>query len=368
MKIVHITDLYHSDTGHSTNNMTKRLSERGHDVEIYTSMISSNNKKHGSRIKIARFKYLKIGNKIIYPGLIPKILFQKNPDVIHSHVMGFFSSFITGYLKKIKKYPLVLLSDFDPLQAKPSKLTKPYWYFYRKLPTQFADVITTFTQRQKDELSKRFGINPEKIEVLPIGVDFKKFSSKPKQNLRKKLNLQDKFVILDTCFLSPKKNLELILRVLKYLPKNIVFLHVGGVSDINYKQKLDKMIKNLELEKRVIFLGKVSKEEMIASYHAADVFVQPGFKESFCIPIIEAMASGLPVVTTRVGVADDVIEDSKTGFIIKNENDVVNRINLLIEDTKLRRKIGRNAQRIAKKYDWDVIIDKLEKIYKQVVR
>ena len=370
MKIIHIADYYTIGTGHPLNNVVERLHERGHEVEVYTSDLHLKQEFGIDKdypIKIRRFKGFRLGQKAFYPSLIPKLIFQKNPDIIHSWVMGFFSTFVSGWLKPMKRYPLVVGADFDFNEPKPPFAKKPYIFFYRKIPMSFSSIITTFTNRERDTLIKRFKFNADKVETLPIGVDFEKFSSKPKQNLRKKLNLQGKFVILDTCFLSPKKNLELILRVLKYLPKNIVFLHVGGVSDINYKQKLDKMIKNLELEKRVIFLGKVSKEEMIASYHAADVFVQPGFKESFCIPVLEAMAAGKPVITAETGIASEVIENGKTGFIIRNEEDIIKNVKTLMDDKRLKNRIGKNAQKIAKEYDWEIIIDRLEKIYKRVI-
>jgi glycosyltransferase involved in cell wall biosynthesis len=370
MKIIHVADYYAVGTGHPLNNVVERLYRRGHEVEVYTSNLHLKQELSHDKdypIKIRRFRGFRIGSKAFYPSLIPKLLFQQNPDVIHSWVMAFFSTFVSGWLKPIKKYPLVVSVDFDIAEPRPTLAKKPYIFFYRKIPTSFSNIITTFTSKERDVLIKRFKFDANKVKILPIGVDFERFSSKPKQNLKEKLNLQDKFIILDVCFLLPKKNLEMILKALKLLPSNVVFLHAGGISDINYKQKLDKMIKNLKLEKRVVFLGKVSREEIVAAYHTADVFVQSGFRESFCIPIIEAIASGLPVITTKVGVANDVIENNKTGFIVKNENEIVNKINLLIEDASLRRKIGRNSKEVAKKYEWEVIIDKLEKIYKRVV-
>lgn len=371
MKIIQISDYYTTGTGHPLNNFTEKLWKKGHDVKVYTSNIKLNPEfedKEKIPIEIQKFQGVVINKKVIYPGLISKILFQENPDVINSWVMGFFSTFVSGYLKPIRRYPLVVFPDFNVNESTASFLKKPYNFFYRKLPTSFADKIIVFTHDQKNELARRFRFNKEKIEVLPIGVDTKDFSSKSRINLKEKLGLKNKFVILNVCSLSKKKNLELIFKsLMNFENKDIEFIHIGSIVDKNYKNYLNKMIIDFGIKSRVMFLGKVSRDRLIDFYKMCDVFLQTGFNESFCIPILEAMAAGKPVITTKVGVASDVIENGKTGFIAENENDIRKTLEMLIRDFNLRRRIGKNAKKVARKYDWEIIIDKLEKIYMRLI-
>ena len=283
--------------------------------------------------------------------------------------MGFFSTFVSGYLKFIRGYPLVVTSDLRVTEPKPSLWKKPYVYLYKKLPVKFADKILTYTKNEKNKLIRRFGFDDKKIEILPIGIYFKNFSSKPKENLREKLNLKGKFVVLNVCFLLPKKNLEVALKTIKKLDdKGTVFVHVGGVSDDSYKQKLDNMVKTLGLKEKVMFMGKVSTQKLYEFYKMCDVFLNTGFEESYCIPILEAMAAGKPVVTTNVCVACDAIENGKNGLIIRDESDVVDKIKTLMKNKNLRLKIGKNAQKTAKEYDFKIIVDRLEKIYEKVTK
>jgi glycosyltransferase involved in cell wall biosynthesis len=370
MKIIHVADYYSIGTGHPLNNTVERLYKRGHRVEVYTSNLHLKqefgvNKNYP--IKINRFRGFRIGSKAFYPSLIPKLLSQQNPDIIHSWVMGFFSTFVSGYIKKLRDYPFVITTDFDTAEPFPKELKKLYVKIYRKLPTGFADAILTFTTEQKKELVKRFGFEDEKVHVLPIGIDLEEFTERPRGNLRKQLGLENKFILLNISFLSPKKNIEMILKALKKLPEKVIFLHAGGVNDADYKERLADMIKKMNLKDRVVFLGKVSRRRALSAYRTADVFIQPGFKESFSIPVLEAMASGKTVITTKTGVAGDVIKNGKTGFIVKNDEEITERIEMLLNDEKLKGVIGKNARKTTEKYDWDIIIDRLEKIYRGMV-
>ena len=378
MKIIQIMDCYTPEIKcpHSQRNIIEGLWKQGHDVEVYAS-----NLDYGGTAKLPRrtdldinnypisVKHLAgvfIGNKIVFLGLVFKLLTKKTPDVVHTYVMGTFSTFVAGYLKKIKGYPLVVSADFDVAGPLPSLIKMPYVYFYIKLPVSFADIIIAFTKEQKDELVKRFNFDEEKIKVVPIGVDFERFASASGDGLRKEFGLENRFVVLNTSFITPKKNIEMILRSIKSTPDDVVFVHIGGTQDSNYKKKLEDTVKELGLEKKVKFLGPTSPERIPDYYKIADVFLQTGFRESFCIPIIEAMASGLPVITTKVGIASEVIDEGKTGFIIKNEAEIVDKLRFLMENQDTRRQIGQRNVQVSKNYDWKTLMETIARIYSNI--
>lgn len=373
MKILHVADNFNAVTGHFVNVVPKMLKRKGHEVEVYSSTAIFNKIKPGDKnypCKIRRFNGKIFFNRInIFPGLIPNLLFKKNPDVIHGYVYGHFSAFILGYLKKIKGYKLVVEADFNVSEPEPSLLKSIYIYFFRKIPAKGTDIITTFTSEQREELSKRWGIDKRKIKVLPIGLDYKKFASKPKRNLKKKLGLQNKFVILNVSRLNPQKNIEMILKVIQKIDdKNVVFVHIGAIADKKYKEKLDSLVNELKIKDKVKFLGPVYDEDLSKYYKIGDVFLQTSHKESFGISLIEAMASGLPILTVKEGVAVDVIKEGKTGFMVSNEEEIFRKINKLLKNRKLINDIGKNAKKKAKEYDWKNIVDGLEEIYKEVVK
>lgn len=370
MKILQIADYYHSGDGHPMNNITERLESRGHGVKVYTSTLSvtPEGDKDSPDVETLRFRGFEIGGKVVYLGIILKLLLQRNPDVIHSWVSGFFSTFVTGYLKKVKGYPLVVTPDFDIAGSDPSLLKKPYFWLYRKIPTDMADLVLAFTQQEKEHLNKRFGIKKEKIKVLPIGIDIEKLSSEPSRNVREELGLEDKFIVLNVSYMVPKKNLEMVIEAISRIDSDdIVFLHVGKVIDSDYKNSLVKLTEDLELTDKVKFIDQVDQDGLYDILKIADVFVQAGFKESYAIPIIEAMAAGIPVITTKVGIAYDVIENGETGFNITNEKDLAQKIELLKQDLELKKKIGENCREVAKEYDWEIIVDRLEEFYNSLI-
>lgn len=130
MKIIQIVESYRPEikSPHPPANIIEGLWKLGHEVEVYTSTKDFGDISQLPRrtdldfnkysVKISRSLGFKLGNKIIFPGLIPKILGLKNPDVVHTYVMGTFSTFIRGVPKKVKKYPLVIAAD---LHRKPCK-------------------------------------------------------------------------------------------------------------------------------------------------------------------------------------------------------------------------------------------------------
>ncbi len=341
---IHISDYYNNKTGHALNNIVERLAKK-RKIKVYTSNknifeIPYNDKE--SSAEIIRFRGLKIGSKTIFPGVIPFLLFKKL-EIVHSYVMGFFSTFVIGYLRKIKNFKMVLFSDFDEAIPLPKGFfSKLGWYFFVKIPAKSSDIITVFTKQQKKYLSKLLDYPENKIKIVPSGVDFNLFQkNKTKKQIRKELKLsQSKFIIINVGNFGRKRQYELTLEILENLSdKNVLFLHIGGIGDKKYYKEIQKFIKKRKLEKNVLFLGAKPFEKIVDYYLASDCFLLTSNNESFGIPIIESMAAGLPVITTEE----------------------------LYKNKKLREKISKNAKKTAKKYDWEEIIKKIESIYKKLI-
>lgn len=367
MKILQIADYYDASTGNPLAIITKKLAKKGHEVTVIASDIAEKGKFSDNleNIKVLRCKGFKVGSKAIIPSMKIKLLLR-NEKIVHSHVLGFYSTVVASFFK-FRGYKLFLTPDFDVKGELPKGLKKIYYWLFFKFPLKMADVVLPFTEMEKKELHERFSVPLEKMKVLPIGIDFEKFREKPKINWRKKLEFEKKFLILTVCFLHEKKNIELTLQALAELKrqkKDFVFIHCGGVITQNYLEKIKKMAKELQIEENVLFLGKKNLEEIIDVYKAADVFVQTGFRESYCIPVLEAMGAGLPVVSTKTGIASEIVIDGKTGFIAETKEKIAESLEKLA-DENLREKISANCVETAKRFDWEKIIEKLEKTYSE---
>jgi glycosyltransferase involved in cell wall biosynthesis len=374
MEILHISDYYNNKTGHALNNIVERLA-KNQKIKVYTSKynpISIHYDDSDSKAEIKRFRGIKIGSKIVFPELIPEILFRKSPDIIHTYVMGFFSTFVVGYLRKIKKFKMVLFSDFDKSNRFPkSFFGKLYWKLFIKMPSKSADIITVFTKQQKKDLSEMINYPLNKIEVVPSGVDFNLFqTNKTKKEIRRLLNLpKNKLIILSVGNFGTKRRYEMTINILNKLNiQNCLFIHIGAIGDEEYYKKIKKLVKIKKLESQTLFLGAKPLKDIIPYYQCADVFLLTSHDESFGIPIIEAMAAGLPVVTTKVGVVEDAIQNRENGVIINNEKEGIKAIEELAKNKKLYQKVSTASKETAKTYDWDIIVKKIEKIYNELLK
>jgi len=374
MKIIHVIDFYIPYIGFAGNS-TIYLAKKGYQVKVFTSDYSPLFGKMGcgkerlmENLEIIRFssiKFRKFKNFSIYPQAIKKMLTEK-PEIIHAYGLGCFSTPLAGYLKIFKKFPLVLRADFNILQKIDLK-RKFFYFFWRQIPLLKADVITVHITKMKEILEKNFLVNKEKIEILPHGIDFKRFNKA--KNIREKLGVENKFVILNVSRAdSAKDPIKIIqaLPLLKKVTKDFVFIHIGKYYDKNYYQKIKRTIKMLKLESHVKLLGPKPNKELPKYYKSADVYVQSSNEESFCLATLEAAAAGLPIIATKTG-AIGYEWFKKYEYWFSTSEELGKKLVELYENKNERKKLGKIFEKIAKNYDWKIIIKKLEKIYEKAL-
>jgi len=150
------------------------------------------------------------------------------------------------------------------------------------------------------------------------------------------------------------------------LPKPDVELFIVGSGDEKFYGQLAEL---KEVRERIIF---VTHRINIWEYYAAsDIFVFPTIYEPFGLVIVEAMAGGLPVITSRSAGAADFITDGVDGLLLSdpgNINDLVAKIELLLSNAKLRKTMGEHARKTAEKLSWDQIAQKTLEVYNNVLK
>ena len=118
----------------------------------------------------------------------------------------------------------------------------------------------------------------------------------------------------------------------------------SSLSRLGYLDELKKLCKNLNINDRVTFIGPVAQDELFNWYSKGDIFVYPSLYENFGQPILEAAAAGLPIISTPVGVAQEIITENETGFLFNGKSqDLADRITQLA-DHNLRKKMGGGAK------------------------
>lgn len=197
--------------------------------------------------------------------------------------------------------------DLPQFFKKRDLLQLRYW---TKISALRAKKIITISQFSKDQICKTYNISPQKVVVTHLGFDSDRFNmtvspKSPKiSTLVKKYHLDDGyFLFLGT--LQPKKNIERLIEAFARLPrKNLKLAVVGMINEGRggwMNQSIFDIVKKLGVEDRVVFTGYVPDDDLPPLFKGSLAFVLPSLYEGFGIPPIEAMATGVPVVISKVG-------------------------------------------------------------------
>lgn len=127
------------------------------------------------------------------------------------------------------------------------------------------------------------------------------------------------------------------------------------MGDGNAREKLEQQVKNAKLEKHVRFVGRIPHEEVVPYYQEASVFVFPSLNEGMSNAMLEALSCGLPIISTNTGGASELVRDGENGFIInfKDAKDIADKIEQLIKDENLRKKMAQSSRELAEKMSWN---------------
>jgi glycosyltransferase involved in cell wall biosynthesis len=252
-----------------------------------------------------------------------------------------------------------------------SKIRKgPYgWYqwiytklnmYFEKISFKKSKMVVAVSKKIKQDLTK-IGIHKEKIHVIYNGVDINEFF--PGKTNRKNLKLPEKvpLALFVGDIKTPRKNLDTVLKALVKIPE----LHLAVAGDTRESPYI-KLAKELKLTKRVHFLGY--KKDVANIMHAVDLFVFPSRYDPFAIVVLEAMASSLPVITTKTVGASELITP-KSGIVLKYPNEtkaLAQAMNDLVKNPKKRKETGKVGRVIAKRYTWDIIAKQYMDLFKKI--
>ena len=207
--------------------------------------------------------------------------------------------------------------------------------------------------------------------ILPIGVQFPDLVFDSKSSLRRKYNLsRSSKIILFVSRFHPKKRLDFLLKVLKKIEGYRNFYAIfAGSGEVDYVQYIEKLIISLGLEDRVILTGFVTGIEKKLLFQGADIFALPTFGENFGMSIVEAMAYGLPIVTTpEAQISSDIIIEN-AGLVVPGEQDKwVKAMEQLLSSSELREQMGENGTTLFKrKFASDIVNPKLATVYRSII-
>ena len=224
-------------------------------------------------------------------------------------------------------------------------------YFQEVYCIKNADKVFVLNEITKNHFIKQFNINSEKIIHIDNGANIDIYQ--PNENY------ENKDIIFFQCgsVCDRKNQLEAIKMLTKYLKenKNIKYMYAGGIIDQEYKQKIDEYVKENSLEDQIKYVGEVTPGEELSKYYKqAKAFIFPSKAEAFGLALLEAMASGLPVLMNNIYIYRESLNNVISFYEDEKSFDDIMKNKILNESERLKlAKLSRQV--IEKEYSWNII-------------
>ena len=244
------------------------------------------------------------------------------------------------------------------------------------MPYHLYDAITLKTSAKKAQAiivsskleyedALEFGIDKEKIHIIPMGVDVE-----PTEKTRSE---SEQLQILFVGRIARVRRIEILLQAVSKLNIPYHLTIVGGEEKTSsftrtgYLNELKQLTKQLNLEKKVTYVGKKSPPELKTLYQTADIFAYTSLYENFGQPLLEAAAHGLPIISTPVGIARDIVIEGETGYQVSDKPvQIAGRIETL-KNIPVRLKMGHRIQEeVRNRFDWEKIMGQYIDLYRSL--
>jgi len=324
---------------------------------------------------VAGFKTLQIHSVLEVLKCIVKV----KPDILLIlHYFGSPLALLLIIVSKLLRIKSVIVTDFTEaglprIHRSPLKTIKDvlrYILFLSQLI--LVDAPVCFTEYEVDILSKIYPLIRRKCKIIPIGNNFDIRTSK-----------KENYILTVSRWWSDRKNLHTILKVFSEVVKEkecklvVVGKFIEGkyhIPDENrwetgeeYRQKIMKLIDELNLKNYVEFVGVKMGKELQELFRKARIFYLPSKNETFGMVFVEAMASGTPIVAMKNSAVQYVVKDGVTGFLRNDEEGQKEAILKLLTDERLYKEVQKNCLKEAEKYKWKSVIKKWERLIEELV-
>ena len=359
------------------------LAKHGHSIAIFTVNAEKLSKKIKAkeldeRIQVYPFSSFALPTykelQVRIPTFVPSLyeVYRFNPDLIHSHTT-FGIGWEAGMSANFLNIPLVgthhgFLAEFLKHVKLDYRIMKPLARRYLSFYYNRCDAVISPSVALVKELMQYKLRRP--VHVLSNPVDLKYFSvNKTKEFLRKKFRL-NKSVIIHFGRLSYEKSTDLVLKAFAQILNWGIDAQLIIIGDGPERGKLEAIGRKLNIDKSVEFTGTLRDNDLTERIAAGDFFVSASTIETQGLVFLEAMALGLPVIGVNAGGVPEYVDNGKNGFIVEpgNVRAIAEAMKKFIEHPELRDSFGQNAKECVKKYDAEIIVGEIEKVYKTLVK
>ncbi|OPX58839.1 MAG: Trehalose synthase [Methanobacterium sp. PtaB.Bin024] len=351
--------------------LSKALTELGIEVHIITRRTDFHGKKFETinNIKVHRLYLPKIrfGSVLYIINQIYTILRLKkkeNIEIFHSHTRT--DSIAFRFLNRIVKIETEHSSTFLKAVETDRNINS-----YKKI-FDATDYLLAPSEELKETIIK-IGIDPGKVSYIPNGVDTTRFHHNDDEKLKEKYNLKNKMVVNCPRNLVIKNGVHYLIDAIPLIIEkfdNVKFLIIGN-SNKEMFLKCKKKVADLKIDDYVIFTDSIPNSQMPGFYGISDIVVLPSLKEATSISGLEAMATGKPLVGTKVGGIPMLIDNEQTGILVspKDPHALSEAIIDLLKNNEKRKTMGINARKkVINEFDWKkTIAPRTIEIYKKII-
>lgn len=333
-----------------------------------SSLASFIRDKSNFKLEIIKAKPMSILEQFV----IPSVLKRKKADLFHA------PSFVIPL--KLPCRSVITLHDLTHMVF-PKEfrgIVQFYYQFIVKPAIKKAEVVITDSENSKKDIITLLNIPRKKVRVTYLAVDTKmKPVEKSVDILRKiktKYNINKKFIL----YHGNKKAHKNVLRLIEAFHKLCVerrldyLLVITGKREIKSREtdfsQIEREVKRFGLDNKVIYTGYISEEDLPLLYNASDLFVYPSLYEGFGLPVLEAMACGIPVVTSNTSSLPEIVGDA--GMLVNpyDVNAITGAIYKALTNSELRDQMSKKGLARAKRFSWEKCARETLKLYEGVFK
>lgn len=380
--------------------LTQELSRRGLDVDVYTR--SQNPAlpliqplgERGRVIQVKAGPERPYNKNLIFnhlaefeAGVQAQVKADRvEYDIIYGHY--WLSGLVANSLRRVWDIPMVqmfhtLAEMKNRVAQTPAEREPDQRLNCESEIMRFADRLVAATPLEKNQMTWLYGADPEKVSIVPPGVDLNRFKPMNQRQARDYLGVPvNDQMILFVGRIQPLKGIDTLIRALALVKKreaglaeNLCVSIIGGDPDPDSKleqaefERLAELRAELGISDLVTFLGAKDQDTLVYYYSAAEMVVMPSHYESFGMVALEAMACGSPVIASDVGGLSFSIEDGYNGYRVPDRDPqaLADKIILLLKHRVLRDQLGEQARAWVERYSWVNIAEEIQEVFEQTV-
>lgn len=365
--------------------LKEALEKMGHTVYVVTANLESYHYEYDENEKVLKIPGIPTGiydSRLtsIYPIKAVNIIKNWGLDVIHSQ-----TEFAIGTFARLfsKQYNIPIVHTYHTMyEDYVHYITKGYFGYSSK---KIVEYLTKFycdktitelivpTKKAYQLFKEKYNVE-RNIHIVPTGIEVERFyieksSTKEINELRRKYNLSRKnFCLVFVGRIAEEKNIPFLIDVINSLKDKYPNLKLLIIGDGPDKEKYEKYTNEKHCEKNIIFTGKVPWDKVPIYYHISDVFVTASKSETQGLTVIEAMAASLPTLCINDESFNNTVIDGLNGYLFETKEECGEKIELLMNDKKLRKSIENGARTSADGHSSTIFAQRVLMVYETALK